>query len=101
MKFYIAGKINGLDNYKEKFKKVENKLMAEGHICMNPAILPEGFPYEAYMPICCAMIDQCDSVYMLSNWEDSRGARVEREYALVTNKPVHYEYVKSEVEGNE
>ncbi|WP_418235985.1 DUF4406 domain-containing protein [Clostridium saccharoperbutylacetonicum] len=24
---------------------------------MNTAILTEGFQYEAYMPICCAMID--------------------------------------------
>lgn len=101
MKFYIAGKINGLENYKEIFKEAEEKLKEQGHICMNPAILPEDFPYEAYMPICTSMIDQCDAVYMLKNWKDSRGARVEREYALVTNKPVHYEYVKSEVESNE
>lgn len=96
MKFYIAGKINGLKNYKERFKEVEEKLIKEGHICMNPAILPEGFQYEAYMPICTSMIDQCDAIYMLSNWEDSRGAKVEREYALVTNKPVHYEHASNE-----
>ena len=91
MKFYIAGKINGLDNYKEKFKQAEETLIATGHICMNPAILPEGFPYEAYMPICTSMIDQCESIYMLNNWKNSRGARVEHAYAAATNKQIFYE----------
>lgn len=91
MKFYIAGKINGLEDYKEKFKKAEDKLVSEGHICMNPAILSEGFPYEAYMPICCSIIDQCESIYMLKNWKNSRGARVERAYAEATNKQIYYE----------
>lgn len=91
MKIYIAGKINGLENYKEKFKEAENKLISEGHVCMNPSILPEGFPYEAYMPICTAMINQCEAVYMLDNWKDSRGAKVELEYAKVTGKKVLYQ----------
>lgn len=90
-KFYIAGKINGLKNYKEKFKEAEDKLISEGHICMNPAVLPDGFPYESYMPVCMAMINQCDSMYMLSNWKDSKGARVELEYAKVTGKKILYQ----------
>ncbi|WP_050608243.1 DUF4406 domain-containing protein [Clostridium niameyense] len=91
MKIYIAGKITGLKDYKKIFKDAECKLKKEGNICMNPSILPEGFPYEAYMPICTAMIDQCDSVYMLNNWEDSKGARVELEYAKVTGKKILYQ----------
>jgi hypothetical protein len=91
LKVYIAGKINGLENYKEVFKKAEEALIITGHICMNPAILPEGFPYESYMPVCCAMIDQCDAVYMIKNWKDSRGAKVERAYAEAINKQIFYE----------
>ncbi|MCS4522383.1 DUF4406 domain-containing protein [Clostridium botulinum] len=48
---------------------------------MNPSVLPEGFPWEVYMPICYAMIDACNSVYMLKNWTDSKGAKLELEYA--------------------
>lgn len=55
---------------------------------MNPSILPEGFPYEAYMPICTSMIDQCEAIYMLKNWKDSRGAKVELAYAEATNKKI-------------
>lgn len=91
MKVYIAGKINGLKNYKKYFEEVEAKLKEDGHICMNPSILPEGFPYASYMPICIAMLDQCDSIYMLNNWKDSRGAKVELEYAKVTDKKILYQ----------
>jgi len=31
MKFYIAGKINGFKNCKEKFKEGEDRLIEEGH----------------------------------------------------------------------
>lgn len=93
-KIYIAGKINGLKDYKQKFKEAEDKLLSKGHICMNPAKLPAGFPYEAYIPICTAMIDQCDAVYMLDNWSNSKGAKVELEYAKITGKKVFYQEVK-------
>lgn len=91
MKYYIAGKINGLPNYKELFAAAEKQLIAEGHQVMNPAVLGEGFPYEAYVPICCAMIEQCEALYMLSNWQDSKGAMFEQAYALVTNKQIRYQ----------
>lgn len=90
-KVYIAGKIDGLENYREKFKEAEDKLIAEGYICMNPSVLPKGFPYEAYMPICIAMINQCDTVYMLNNWGGSKGARFELEYAKIMGKRILFQ----------
>lgn len=90
-KVYIAGKINGLKNYREIFKEVEDNLTAEGNIVMNPAVLSEGFPYEAYMPICLAMLEACDIVFMLNNWKDSKGAKVEHEYAKIQRKKIIYQ----------
>lgn len=91
MKIYIAGKITNLKNYKEYFEQAEKRLIEKGHLCMNPAILPEGFPWGTYMPICYAMIDACDCIYMLENWVDSKGAKLEHEYALNNGKKVLYE----------
>lgn len=82
MRYYIAGKVTGLKNYKSFFNVIEKQLIAQGHLVMNPAILPEGFPWESYMPICYAMIDACDAVYMLDNWRDSEGAKLEYDYAV-------------------
>lgn len=91
MKIYIAGKITGLEDYKEKFEDASNKLEKLGHKIMNPAILKEGFEQNEYMHICYAMIDVCECVYFLNNWQDSKGARLEHEYALENNKKIRYQ----------
>ena len=86
MKIYIAGKITGDPDFKEKFQAVEEKLKALGHTVMNPAVLPLGFEHHEYMNVCLAMIDVCDCVYMLPDWRDSKGACIERDYAIAKRK---------------
>lgn len=86
MKIYIAGKITGLEEYKRYFKWAEKMLKEEGHCIMNPAKLGNGFDYEEYMHVCFAMIDVCDCVFLLSNWQGSEGAKREREYAIANCK---------------
>lgn len=90
-KIYIAGKINGLKNYREVFKAAEDKLIAGGNTVMNPAVLPEGFDYEIYLPICMLMLQACDAVYMLNNWENSKGAKVELQFAKAQGKEIIYQ----------
>lgn len=91
MKIYIAGKITGLKNYKELFKKAEDRLISKGNVCMNPAVLNPGFEHHEYMKVCFAMINVCDIVYFLNNWEDSKGAKMEYEYAKHLGKKILFE----------
>lgn len=92
MILYIAGKMAGLkDKGREHFTRAEVELMAAGHIVLNPAKLPDGMRRERYMPICMAMIDAADGVYLLNNWQDSLGARVENAYATYQHKQILYE----------
>jgi hypothetical protein len=87
MKVYIAGKITGLANYRELFNAAEEMLRSQGHEVINPAVLPtEGFEHHEYLHINRAMIDVCDAVYFLSNWPDSKGAIIERTYAIDKDK---------------
>lgn len=97
-KIYIAGKITGLNNYREIFNAKEAELLSMGHQVMNPAMLGQDFPYEVYMPICLSMIDACDTVYMLNNWTDSKGATLERHYANIQGKKIIDEIVVFEEE---
>ena len=71
---YIAGKITGEPNYRKKFQKAEDRLKSKGYIVLNPAILPEGMPWDAYMPICFAMIDAAKAVFLLKDFTLSKGA---------------------------
>lgn len=99
MKVYIAGKITGFPGYKEKFKAAEDKLKAEGHVVLNPTILPEGFTQEEYLRICRGMIRAVEVVYLLDNWRDSYGARHERDFAGEMKKKLRYE--EDEKDGQE
>ena len=89
-KVYIAGKITGLKDYQNKFWVAKMILERQGHLVMNPAVLHAGFDYEDYMRICFAMIEACDAVYMLDNWQDSPGAMREHAYAGATGKGIIY-----------
>lgn len=87
---YIAGKMTGLeDKGRKKFAEAEN-VLKKSFVVLNPATLQDGMPRERYMPICLAMIDQADAIVMLDNWEDSPGAKLEKEYALYQGKEVLY-----------
>lgn len=81
---YIAGKISGDPEYKDKFMKAEEYLTkTKGYeVVLNPSKLPEGLTYEDYFPICFAMIDAAKAVYMMLGWEESRGANRELGYAI-------------------
>ena len=95
MKVYIAGKVTGLEKAEvfKKFNESVNQLKKQGYITMSPAVLAsnEGFEHSNYMHVCFAMIDVCDAVYMQKDWWDSKGARMELQYARKFKKKFFYE----------
>lgn len=91
MKVYISGSITNDFNYKEKFKQAEEKLLKMGHAVLNPTVIPPMFSHEEHLHIDYAMIDVSDALYMLKDWEDSKGAKLEKGYALKNGKKIFYE----------
>lgn len=86
MKIYIAGKITGDPNYKEKFRRAEERLVSQGHIVLNPARLPEGMQPGDYMHICFAMLVAADMAVFLPDYSDSSGARLEYDWCRYVGK---------------
>lgn len=80
-KVYLAGKITGDPDYREKFQRVQEELEKKRYIVLNPAVLPAGMSNEEYMTICFAMLSVADMLVLLPDWKDSPGARLERAYA--------------------
>lgn len=88
---YIAGPITGKPDYSASFAAAQVRLRQMGHIVFNPAFMPEGLNHEAYMPICYAMMDVCDTVYLLRGWRESKGACLEYEYAVCKGMRILFE----------
>lgn len=87
MKIYIAGKITGDPNYKDKFRRAKEMLVSQGHIVINPAELEEGMSHEDYMDICFAMIRAADQAVFIPDYFESEGARLEYSYCKYIGKP--------------
>lgn len=103
MKIYIAGKISGLDRkeMQVKFATASVNLKRQKHETFVPCVLPDypDVPHEDYLHICYAMIDICEAVYMLSDWQQSIGARKELQYAADHQKEILYEDESTREDG--
>lgn len=88
MIIYLSGAITNCANYKNIFIDKQSELEKQGHIVINPAILPEGLNDDKYMPICLSMIDGADAIYLFNNWQNSKGALLEKAYAEYQNKKI-------------
>ena len=87
---YIAGKITGDYNYKDKFKKAEIYLRELGFSVFNPANFPFGLKYESYLKIC-KSIEEVDYIYVLKDFKDSEGAKIEIKHAERLSKRIIYQ----------
>lgn len=111
-KIYISGKIEGVKDYKEKFLEAEYYLSnvflkwmdSKAQIIINPATkgielqalymskykrLPT---YEEYLSNDIKeLADGCTSIFMLENWEDSKGAKIELDLAQKLGLTIYYE----------
>jgi len=79
---YISGKITGLDYQQAfaNFERAEKFLIEQGFEPVNPmkkVSEQEGKTWKEYMLEDIAMLWDCDAIYLLSNWTDSRGAKIE------------------------
>ena len=88
---YISGPMSGCHNEnREEFARVEALLDGDG---VNPRRLNHnhGKTYAEFMKVDLRALLWCDAVLMLKGWEQSTGARFERDTAIITGIPVYYD----------
>ncbi|HAS37358.1 MAG TPA: hypothetical protein DCS04_01910 [Ruminococcaceae bacterium] len=92
-KIYIAGKITGDPNYKDKFANMEAELLKTPEtVVINPATLPEGLSPADYARICYAMIDSSDIAVFAPDYKESPGALLEMQYCkYIRKKTLNFE----------
>lgn len=100
MRIYISGGITGVNDYMERFRKAEINLDCMGYTVFNPAkinnILPEDTLWDEYMQMSITMLGMCDAIYMLKDWQNSRGANQEYGYALGKGMKIVFEGMDEE-----
>ncbi len=95
-KIYISGKITGIEAEAERlFSAAEIKLREMNYDPINPFTLNHDHDksWNSYMREDIKQLCDCDAIYLLSNWKESKGALIEYEIAVYLGLYVHYEEV--------
>ncbi len=90
---YIAGKITGLpkEHVQSKFNTITTQLSNQGYKVVRPVALTDDAPTwnESIRNDIKKMLE-CDEVHMLPDWQESKGAKLERDIALRLGMQVIY-----------
>lgn len=95
MKVYISGAISGIPFHvvTDQFKKAEVELLAKGHEPVNPLNngLDNTCSWLNHMRADIKSLLDCDAIYMIKGWPDSRGAIIEKQLAENLGMKVFYQ----------
>lgn len=90
---YISGKMTGLPDYNRSgFEKIELTLTLLGYNAINPLKLfciTEKKRYKEYLRKDLTVMLQCDAVFVMDNWKNSKGAIIEVVNAWMFDLPVY------------
>ena len=109
-KVYMAGAVKGLPypQVLAKFSAKSEELQDKGFIVYNPVLavrnenlrrevarkkmppLNDEETRDETMRFCIGLLLECDELHLLPCWQDSQGARLERDIAMRLNIPIVY-----------
>ena len=92
---YICGKITGDPNFGEKFQAARELLEASGYEVTSPVSYTNPvWSRETCMRVVIRELCLCDAIYLLPDWKNSKGARLE----AIIAKELKMEFVKLKIE---
>ncbi len=84
-KIYIAGKVTGLnyEDVKEEFNQAAEICASQGFEVVNPLTIinNKNEDWATAMRKCIKALCDCSHIFMISNWEESKGAKLENKIA--------------------
>jgi hypothetical protein len=93
-KMYISGQITGIEQEAPGlFKKAEEEVRLLGYEPVNPVTIPHEHDktWQSYMREDVKAMCSCEAIYMLNNWTNSKGARIELRIAKELGLEVHHQ----------
>jgi Domain of unknown function (DUF4406) len=90
---YVAGKITGLPktDVRQKFDLVATQLRELGYRVVNPSPgADDNRTWDEAVRMEIKKMLECDELHMLPDWQESRGAQLERDIALRLGMEVVY-----------
>ena len=90
---YVAGKITGLPKsaVKDKFSTISQQLMGMGYHVVEPTgVSDDSKTWDDSVRTDIKKMLECDEVHLLPDWQDSKGAKLERDIALRLGMHVVY-----------
>jgi hypothetical protein len=93
---YVSGKYTAgvIKENIEAAEAVSVQLMRNGFDVICPHKNTSGYekyediPYDQYIAMDLNILERCDAIYMMSNWQESNGAKIELKHALDKGIPV-------------
>lgn len=87
MKVYISGPITWIpyDKVEMSFNPAENRLKEEGFEVVNPLNngLAVSSSWREHMKVDIKLLMECDTIYLLKGYQDSKGAMIEYDLARI------------------
>ena len=92
MRLYVIGPVTGRENLNRKvFEDAKEKLWDAGYDVLIPHdVVPPDASHEQAMRLSIKTMLGCDGVAALTDWDESRGAKLEREVAIACGLEIHY-----------
>lgn len=93
-KIYISGPISGLpfETVERNFNDAEIRLQEQGHEVVNPLDngLTKDHSWTEHMRADLKLLLDCDAIYLLKGYQDSKGAMIEYDLARL----LHFEVIE-------
>lgn len=85
-KIYVGGKVSGLapSEFHAKFDKAKalvQKLNPDAEIIIPTDLCNDDWNWEKCMDVCLDALWNCDTLYLMSDWKDSKGSFIEKKIA--------------------